>query len=280
MRARLLPDDNDPWHEAGPGGRPGPDPMPDPAPDPGEVPGPEPHPGDDPHHRPAPVPDPDREDLSAHVALIRAHLPPVPVPGFPDLRHHAARPEARVSRLAKKLGTTAEDLAPFWAWLWPGGAGLIRYVGAHPEAVRGRVVLDLGAGSGLLAVAALRAGAARAICVDPDRMARAACRANAATNGVDVEIAARLDPEALPSVDLILAGDVFYDPEVAEAAALILDAARAKGIDVLVGDIGRHCLPKEGLTERATYEVRDVGDAPSQPPWRVQVMEWRAQAPR
>jgi len=179
-----------------------------------------------------------------------------------------------VSRLAETLGTTAEDLAPFWAWLWPGGAGLIHYIRDVPATVLGRVVLDLGAGSGLLAIAAMQLGAARAICVDPDPMARAACLANAAANGVRVEVIDRVTPAALPDFDVLLAGDVFYDPEVAEAATAVLDAARLRGAEVLVGDIGRHCLPKAGLEERAAYEVRDVGDAPSQPPWRVRVLDW------
>ncbi|WP_088622328.1 methyltransferase [Oceanicola sp. 22II-s10i] len=208
------------------------------------------------------------------IALIRAHLPLAPVPGVEGLVHHAARPEARVSRLAEKLGTTAEDLAPFWAWLWPGGAGLIRYVSEHPEAVRDRVVLDLGAGSGLLAFVARRQGARAAICVDPDPMAQAACVANAVANGVTVDTLATVAPEALPEADIVLAGDVFYDPEVAEVATAVLNAYLSRGVPVLVGDIGRHCLPKTGLTELARYEVRDVGDAPSQPPWTVRVMEW------
>lgn len=221
-----------------------------------------------------------QDDLAARIALIREHLPLAEAPGLSGLMHHAARPEARVSRLAEKLGTTAEDLAPFWAWLWPGGAGLIHYIREHPGVVRGRSLIDLGAGSGLLAVEALRQGAARAICVDPDPMARAACRANAEANGVVLEVLPGITADALPEVDLLLAGDVFYDPEVAHASAALLNAAKARGAEVLVGDIGRHCLPKAGLTERAAYEVRDVGDAPSQPPWRVRVMDWPAVPPQ
>lgn len=220
------------------------------------------------------------DDLAARIALIREHLPLAEAPGLPGLMHHAARPEARVSRLAEKLGTTAEDLAPFWAWLWPGGAGLIHYIRAHPELVRGRSLVDLGAGSGLLAVEAMRLGASRAICVDPDPMARAACLANAEANGVVVEVLPGVSAGALPEVNLLLAGDVFYDPEVAHASAALLNGAKARGAAVLVGDIGRHCLPKAGLTERASYEVRDVGDAPSQPPWRVRVMDWPAVPPQ
>ncbi|MGR3371920.1 MAG: class I SAM-dependent methyltransferase [Pseudooceanicola nanhaiensis] len=214
------------------------------------------------------------EDLAERIALIRDHLPLAPVPGFDDLRHHAARPEARVSRLAEKLGTNAEDLAPFWAWLWPGGAGLIRFVTEQPDSVKGRVLLDLGAGSGLLGIAALRLGARHAICADPDPIARAACLANAAANGVEVEVIDRVTPASLPAADVVMAGDMFYDPEVAEAAMPVLDAYRARGTDVIVGDIGRHCLPRDGLTELAAYDVRDVGDAPSQPPWKVRVLQW------
>ena len=218
---------------------------------------------------------PPSHDLSDHVALIRAHLLPEPSPVGPEgLTYHAARPEVRVSRLAEKLGTTAEDLAPYWAWLWPGGAGLIHYLMEHPDAVRGRRVIDLGAGSGLTAITALRLGAAHALCIDPDPMARAACLANAALNGVAVDVAPALDPRAVPDADILLAGDVFYGEDVAQEAAVILTACHSRGIRALVGDIGRHWLPKAGLTERAAYQVRDVGDAPSQPPWTVRVMDW------
>jgi len=218
-------------------------------------------------------------DHAARVALIREHLPPEALdpaqfPDLPPMLHHAARPEARVSRLAARLDTSAEDLAPFWAWLWPGGAGLLHYLVDHPGIARGRRVIDFGAGSGLVAIAAMKLGAARALCVDPDPMARAACAANAALNGVEVETSAGIAPAALPDADLLLAGDVFYDPDVAAPAVAILTAARRRGMTALVSDVGRHCLPEQGLSRLASYQARDVGDAPSSPPWTVTVHEW------
>jgi predicted nicotinamide N-methyase len=149
---------------------------------------------------------------------------------------------------------------PFWAAAWPGGQALARYVLDHPEVVAGRTVLDLGAGSGLVAVAALQAGAVRVVASDVDPYGRAAIAVNAELNGVGpVEVAGDLlDGEPDASIDVVLAGDVCYDRAMTDRVLPVLDAARAAGAEVLVGDPGRPYLPAGRLLPVAVHDVPDT----------------------
>jgi predicted nicotinamide N-methyase len=153
---------------------------------------------------------------------------------------------------------------PFWAFAWAGGQALARYLLDHPERVRGRRVIDVASGSGLVAIAAMKAGAAHALAADIDRFAVAAIALNAAENGIDLEttgedLLGRRDLDAA----VILAGDIFYQKDVAERVLAWLQACRMDGRDVLIGDPGRTYLPIDQLTRLATYEVpvsRDLED--------------------
>lgn len=148
-----------------------------------------------------------------------------------------------------------------------GGIALARHVLDHPQLVRGARVLDLGAGSGLVGIAASMAGAAHVQAADVDPYARAAIRLNGALNGTPVTPLSRdLLPAPPPEADVILAGDLFYTPELATAALRFLRQARQGGIRVLLGDIGRPSLPLEGLRKCACIPVRDVGDSEKTPP--------------
>jgi len=149
---------------------------------------------------------------------------------------------------------------PFWAAAWPGGQALARYVLDHPEVVAGRTVLDLGAGSGLVAVAALQAGAARVLASDVDPYGRAAIGVNAELNGVGpVEVTGDLlDREPDAGIDVVLAGDVCYDREMSERVLPFLGRAWLGGAAVYLGDPGRPYVPKEGLVEVATFDVPDT----------------------
>ncbi|MFS2111279.1 methyltransferase [Sphingomonas sp. Sphisp140] len=188
--------------------------------------------------------------------FIRERLPLLPVPGIPEIRLHKAAPSSGLGRLA------AEDDAfgsPYWAYYWLGGLALARFVLDRPEVVAGRRVLDLGCGSGLVAIAAMRAGAASVLAVDVDRYAVAATRVNAAANGVAVEaVLGDLTEGPVPEVDLILAGDVFYDPEPATRVTPFLARCRAAGIEVLVGDPRRAPLPLERLRGLAEYAFAET----------------------
>src|SRR5262249_26173365 len=148
---------------------------------------------------------------------------------------------------------------PFWAFAWAGGQALARYVLDRPELVRARRVLDLAAGSGLVAIAAARAGAAPVVSADIDRFAEAAMALNAAANRVHIEILRQdlLDTPAPagPRYDVILAGDLFYERDTAERALRFLAHHAAVGTHVLVGDPGRAYLPKERLVKCCEYSV-------------------------
>ncbi|MDP1669045.1 class I SAM-dependent methyltransferase [Phaeovulum sp.] len=186
-------------------------------------------------------------------AFIRANLRAGPVPMLPDIRTYQAHPASGLARIG--------GAAPYWAYVWAGGAALARHVTENPGLVRGLRVLDLGAGSGVVGIAAARAGAARVICAEIDPYAAAAIGLNAALNDVQIEVLQN-DICALPppGVDLILAGDVFYAAGVARRVAAFLRRCCSHGITVLVGDPGRAYLPRNDLRPVAEYKVRDFGD--------------------
>jgi predicted nicotinamide N-methyase len=123
-------------------------------------------------------------------------------------------------------------------------------------------VLDLGAGSGLVAIAAASAGAATVMAAEIDPHALAALRLNAGLNDAAVEVIDRdLTGSQPPDVDLVLVGDLFYDPRLARRVTRFLDRCLDAGIDVLVGDVGRAHLPRDRLREVARYDVPDFGEA-------------------
>ena len=126
---------------------------------------------------------------------------------------------------------------PYWAFCWPGGQAIARYLLDHPETVRGRRVLDLACGSGLAAVAAAKAGAVAVTAVDVDAGALAAVKDNAEANAVRIETVERdILPESIPGVDVVLAGDVFYSKAMADRVDAFLRRAMRAGTRVLVGD--------------------------------------------
>lgn len=145
---------------------------------------------------------------------------------------------------------------PFWAFAWAGGQALSRWVLDNPTAFAGRSVIDLATGSGLVAIAAMKAGAAHCLAADIDPYCAAAVAANAASNGVEVSFTDQnLLDSPPPKVDIICAGDVFYEKPMAEAVLVWLKQAQAQGTRVIVGDPGRTYFPKSGLTLLAEYTV-------------------------
>ena len=144
---------------------------------------------------------------------------------------------------------------PFWAFAWAGGQGLARYLLDHPEVVRGKSVLDFASGSGLVAIAALKAGAANVVAADIDPFCETAIALNLEANGVAAEFRGDDCVGADDGWDIVLAGDVFYDKAFADRLMPWFAALRARGADILVGDPGRAYLPKTGLQSLAVYEV-------------------------
>ncbi len=145
---------------------------------------------------------------------------------------------------------------PFWAFAWAGGQALARWLLDHPAEVAGKRVIDLATGSGLVAVAAMKAGAASVLAADIDPFCAAAVAANARSNEVEIAFTdANLLDAPPPPADLICAGDVFYEKPMAEAVLAWLKQAQAHGTRVIVGDPGRTYFPKSGLTLLAEYTV-------------------------
>ena len=145
---------------------------------------------------------------------------------------------------------------PFWAFAWAGGQALARWLLDNPAEVAGKRVIDLATGSGLVAVAAMKAGAVSVLAADIDPFCAAAVAANARSNSVEIAFTdADLLDAPPPPVDLICAGDVFYEKPMAEAVLSWLKQAQAHGTRVIVGDPGRTYFPKSGLTLLAEYTV-------------------------
>lgn len=192
-------------------------------------------------------------------AFLRANLPLAPAPGVPEVLLHLAGPRSGLMRLAD---ADPHFGSPYWARCWGGGLALARHVLDHPESVAGKRVLDLGAGSGLVAIAAMKAGASQVLAVDVDPYAVAAVRLNAEVNAVVVETRlADLVHGAPPSdVDLMLVGDLFYDADLASVVLPFLQRCAAAGVGVLIGDPWRAHLPREQLSVVAEYPVADFGD--------------------
>jgi predicted nicotinamide N-methyase len=185
--------------------------------------------------------------------FVRAHTRLAPVPFVPELvLYQAGEPIALWERTEAGRGAQPP---PFWAFAWAGGQALGRYVLDAPELVRGRDVLDLATGSGLVAIAAARAGARSVTANDIDPLALAAASANAAANGV---LLRPVEGDLLQTDDrygVILAGDVCYSREMAGRVLAFLHRAAARGALVLVGDPGRAYLPAAGLTAVTSYDV-------------------------
>jgi predicted nicotinamide N-methyase len=188
-------------------------------------------------------------------AFIRANTSLSAPPHVPEIRLHLA---GEAHDLWHRTEEELEEIGlqpPFWAFAWAGGQGLARHVLDHPGIVRGLRVFDFASGSGLLAIAACKAGAAHVLAADIDPFAEAACRLNMAANGAAFEFTAEdLIGSDVPC-DVLLAGDVFYDRALAERILPWFRALAERGTAVLVGDPGRAYLPKDGLTRLATYSV-------------------------
>ena len=190
------------------------------------------------------------------AAFVRKHTALQAAPHLPELRLHLAVDAFTLwERTEEESGTGEVSAPPYWAFPWAGGQALARHLLDHPEFVRDRTILDLASGSGLVAIAAAKCGAAQVTANEIDPYAGAAITLNAAAN--DVTVAVRLGDllDGPPEADVVLAGDVFYSRDMAERVLAFLERARLSGARILVGDPGRAYLPRGRLTEVASYEV-------------------------
>ena len=206
--------------------------------------------------------------------FIRANMRIAPVPSLPEIRLYTPHPTSGLRRLVDPHQSAGADdpvepdddapepQPPYWAYVWAGGAVLARHILDHPQTVAGRRVLDLGAGSGLVGIAAAMAGAREVIAAEIDRNGVAAIGLNAAANGIEITVIADdITRGSPPMVDVVLAGDVFYGQGVADRVMPFFERCLNAGVEILVGDPGRVYLPRSRLRLLAEYEVRDFGQA-------------------
>jgi predicted nicotinamide N-methyase len=193
--------------------------------------------------------------------FIRANTRLLPVRSLPEIRLHMAHEATGLWRLSEPNADGAEPPPPYWAFPWAGGMALARHILDRPETVAGRRVLDLGAGSGLVAIAAAKAGARTVAAAEIDRYGIAAIALNAEANGVALTVIEDdLTASPPPPVDLVAVGDLFYERDLAERVTAFLDRCLAAGIDVLIGDPWRAYLPHGRVQLVAEYSVPDVGE--------------------
>jgi predicted nicotinamide N-methyase len=210
----------------------------------------------------------DRPSIENAADFIRRHTRLVPVPLAPEIRLHLADEVTALWRLWES--TEGDPPMPYWAFAWAGGQALARYLLDHPGGVLGRTVIDLGAGSGLVGIAAALAGAARVFAAEIDPYGQVALGLNAGVNNVALNLteidltadASRTDPT---TAEVIVVGDLFYEERLAATVLPWLQRCRAAGSLVLVGDPGRAYLPADLLEPIAEYDVTQTSaleDAP------------------
>jgi predicted nicotinamide N-methyase len=199
------------------------------------------------------------------TAFIRANTAILAPPLVPEVELHLATEAVPLwQKTEEELGEIGLP-PPFWAFAWAGGQALARYVLDNPNIVRGKRVIDLASGSGLVAIAAMKAGAAHVLAADIDDFSAIAMTLNAAHNRVTLTVSTNdLLTAPPPACDVILVGDLFYEQSLAARLLDWLLAAHYAGKRVLIGDPGRSYLPKASLVQLATYSVpvtRDLEDA-------------------
>ena len=196
------------------------------------------------------------QTLEGRRAFILENTRVQPPPHTPELNLHLADEVTPIWRLTEEALSEIGLPPPFWAFAWAGGQALARYVLDHPDEVAGKRVLDFASGSGIVGIAAMRAGAGHVLATDIDPFCGAALEVNRELNGVRVDFTDQnlLDAPP-PDVDVILAGDICYEKPLADQVMNWLAAAHVRGTRVLIGDPGRSYFPRVGLEKLAEYEV-------------------------
>jgi predicted nicotinamide N-methyase len=204
------------------------------------------------------------KDIDA-AAFIRDNTKLLAPPLIPEIKLHLAAESVPIwLKTEEELGELNVP-PPYWAFAWAGGQALARYLLDNPKCCAGHDVIDLGAGSGLTAIAAAMTGARSVLAADIDAFALAACKLNATANGVAFSVTST-DLLAAPpaSAGVVLVGDLFYERPLAERVLAYIDAAKAGGAAVLIGDPQRNYFPRDRFTLLASYQVpvtRDLEDA-------------------
>jgi len=193
-------------------------------------------------------------------AFILANTALIAPPLVPEIRLHLATEVVPLWRKTEEELEVEGVPPPYWAFAWAGGQALARYVLDHPETVGKKRVLDFGAGSGLLAVAAAKSDAASVLASDIDRFADAAIVLNAEANGIYVEVTNEDIIDSDDGWQTVLVGDMCYERPLAERLLAWLQKLTARGATVLLGDPGRSYFPKSGVEKLETHRVQTTRD--------------------
>ena len=208
------------------------------------------------------TPPPDRD----WPAFIRENTRLMSPPLVPEVQLHLAEESLPIWRRTEEELGEMNVPPPYWAFAWAGGQALARHLLDHPALVAGQPVLDLGAGSGLTAIAAMKAGARSVLAADVDAVALVACALNAEANACTVATTSEDQLTSPPSASLavVLVGDLFYERELADRVLAFITEAAKNGARVLVGDPGRSYFPRDRFRKLAEHRVpvtRELEDA-------------------
>lgn len=198
----------------------------------------------------------DPADLQSAKRFILENTKPIAPPLVPEITLRLAEESLPIwQKTEDELGELNVP-PPYWAFAWAGGQAVSRYLLDHPEICNGRTVLDIGAGSGISAIAAAKAGAAQVLAADIDGLAIAACTINAEANAVLIETTdADLLAGEAPAESLIIIGDLFYERQLADRVGQYIDRAKSKRCSVYIGDPRRSYFPDGRFTPLAEYHV-------------------------
>ena len=192
----------------------------------------------------------------SQIDFIRSNTAVTRTPLLPEIALHLATEITPLWEATEESLRESNVPPPYWAFAWPGGQAVARLVLDRPELVAGKSVLDFAAGTGLVGIAAMMAGAARVQSCDIDRFALSAIALNAEANGVEVKaVSADLVDRPLPGIDVVLAGDVCYEKPMADRVTAWLRGIAATGTLVLLGDPGRAYVPTSGIERVGQYSV-------------------------
>lgn len=209
----------------------------------------------------------DPEIRASTEAFIIANTRKLAPPLVPEILLHLAEESLPIWQKTEEQLGELNVPPPYWAFAWAGGQALARFMLDNAGLLTGKHVLDLGSGSGLTAIAAMKVGAASVLASDIDLMALAAIRLNAGLNGVAVATTADdLLAKSPGAYDVVLVGDLFYERALADRVSRFIDAASTQGALVLIGDPQRNYFPKGRFASAAEYQVpvtRELEDAES-----------------
>ena len=190
------------------------------------------------------------------ITFIRTQTQVLPPSLVPEILLHLATEVTPLWQMTEARLKEGDLPPPFWAFAWPGGQGMSRYILDNPELVRGKRVVDFAAGCGIAAIAAMKAGAKSVLAVDIDRLALEAIKLNAENNQVVVAVSEGIDlTKPYTKADVIFAGDICYQQAMSTTLTRWLRLCVERGTLVLIADPGRAYVPREGMVKVASHDV-------------------------